>query len=93
VSPLIPIPAFPQTYGAVLRPQVRVVARLLAALLHALLREQACSLPSEAGESVRGNLSRCCGRGKNGGSRKYGHYRMVGLAGSAPPSDEISPYD
>ena len=38
---------------------------------------------------------RCCAslRSRNSGGRKYGHYRMVGLAGSAPPSDEISPYD
>ena len=44
-------------------------------------------------EAVGFELSRCCYRSKNGTGRKYGHYRMVGLAGSAPPSDEISPYD
>jgi len=38
-------------------------------------------------------VKRCCCKGKSGGSRKYGHYRMVGIAGSAPSSDEISPYD
>jgi len=39
-------------------------------------------------------IKRCC-KGKNvgAGSRKYGHYRMVGLTGSAPASDEMSPYD
>lgn len=30
---------------------------------------------------------RCFGRAKGG--RRYGHYRMVGVTGSAPASDEL----
>jgi hypothetical protein len=30
-----------------------------------------------------------CGSSSGKGSRRYGHYRMVGLSGSAPPPDEL----